>query len=104
MQHEFSFLGGASREVRCATKDKDGDILSVGGSWGIISKEEAIRHIESNAYKYYVIVSGQKVWVHVVEGESRGWLLAKLIPGKYLRTNKDSTQKNNLDDLPNCHS
>ncbi|NIV16737.1 MAG: DUF3892 domain-containing protein [Aliifodinibius sp.] len=49
--------------------------------------------IESGAYVYYVLwPDKRRTEIHVVNGPT----------GKYLRTDKDTTPRNNLDDLPDC--
>ena len=98
----FDILSGNnSREITCVCKDSDGDIIAIGGKGGWKhSKEEAIRNIKRKICKYYVNVRGQQVQIHVVE-ENRD-MLGLLNPIKYLRTNRDNTQVNNLGDLPEC--
>ncbi|TAM48245.1 MAG: DUF3892 domain-containing protein [Gammaproteobacteria bacterium] len=87
----------ADREVRQTKKDKDGDILALcnaGNYWSPRAKQDAINDIESKAHTYYVMLPGGiRANVHVVKGPY----------GKYLRTDKDTTSKNNLDDLPDCY-
>jgi hypothetical protein len=77
-------------------KDEDGDILALcypGASWSPRSKRDAIYDIEHGVHRYYVPWSdGVSTWIHVVDGPT----------GKYLRTDKDNTSRNNLDDLPDC--
>ena len=84
------------RQVTRTKKDGDGDILALcqaGATWSPRYKTDAIRDIESGVYSYYVLWNdGMKTTVHVVNGPT----------GKYLRTQRDNTSKNNLDDLPDC--
>lgn len=84
------------RKVTRTKKDKDGDILALcnsGDYWSPRSKKDAIADIESGNYSYYVPWSdGSRTLIRVVNGPN----------GKYLRTDKDSTSRNNLDDLPDC--
>ena len=54
----------------------------------------AITDIESGDHQYYVKVGLHNVGINVVDGSS----------GKYLRTDPDKTNTNNLDDLPDCWS
>lgn len=86
----------ADRAVYKTQKDKDGDILALcndGATWSPRKKADAINDIETGAHKYFVPwADGQSTWIEVVNGPT----------GKYLRTDKDSTTKNNLDDLPDC--
>lgn len=85
----------ADRQVT-ATGKQDGNITSLcnsGASWSPRSSSAAISDIENGTHTYHVIwTGGKRTEVKVVQGSS----------GKYLRTDKDTTTKNNLDDLPNC--
>ena len=86
----------AKREVTHTGKDEDGDITKLcypGEWWSPRMKVDAISDIELNLYTYYVKVGVKEVQIHVVNDPERG---------KYLRTNPDETEKNNLDELPDC--
>jgi len=84
------------RAVTHTCKDEDGDILCLcnpSASWSPRQKKDAIRDIDSGAHGYFVPwTDGQETEVRVVEGAT----------GRYLRTDRDSTRRNNLDDLPDC--
>jgi hypothetical protein len=85
----------ADREVTKTGKDRDGDITSLcnsGSSWSPRSKASAIQDIESGDHTYYVQWSNKKTNIRVVDGPT----------GKYLRTDRDDTTRNNLLDLPDC--
>jgi len=86
----------ADRQVRATGKDGDGDITKLcnsGAAWSPRYKADAIRDIENGDHRYFVRWSdGKETDVHVVNGST----------GKYLRTDRDSTTHNNLDDLPDC--
>ena len=85
----------ADRRVSRSRKDRDGDITALcnpGDHWSPRLKAGAITDIESGAHTYHVLVGGRRVGIHVVNGPS----------GKYLRTDPDTTSRNNLDDLPDC--
>lgn len=86
----------ADRKVTATGKNEDGDITSLcdpGAYWSPRAVEEAIEDIELKIHRYYVLGSGgREVDVHVIEGPT----------GKYLRTDPDSSQANNLDELPDC--
>ncbi len=86
----------ADRPVNKTRKDKDGDITALcnnSEAWSPRLKADAIRDIDNGTQRYYVPWSdGQSTWIGVVTGPT----------GKYLRTDKDNTSKNNLDDLPDC--
>ena len=80
------------RRVRRTGKDSDGDITKLCGDWGSVAKADAIRQIKKQIYKYFVDEAGYRTDVKVV---ARG--------GKeHLQTTVDSTDKNNLDNLPDC--
>lgn len=87
----------ADRPVTKTRKDQDGDILALcndGSSWSPRSKKDAISDIESGLHTYYVPWKySEHTKIRVVDDE---------IKGKYLRTDRDSTPRNNLDELPDC--
>lgn len=87
----------ADRAVRKTSKDRDGDILALcddGAWWSPRAKQDAINDIETGAHRYYVPwADGKSTWIEVVNDR---------VKGKYLRTDKDNTTRNNLDDRPNC--
>lgn len=86
----------AERPVTQSRKDRDGDITGLcnpGAFWSPRNKSDAIRDIETSAHQYYVSWSdGMKTPVRVVNGPK----------GKYLRTDRDNTSRNNLNDLIEC--
>jgi hypothetical protein len=85
----------ADRAVRKTGKDQDGDITALcdtGAHWSPRSKSDAIKDIENGIHTYYVPWKLGRTEIRVVNGSS----------GKYLRTDRDNTSRNNLDDLPNC--
>lgn len=85
-------------EVKCSSKDRDGDILGIGGvnadgtRW-YLSTLQAIADIKSGKHSFYVIVRGYRVDVIVAKTETGR---------EYLRTDPDKTTQNNLDYLPGC--
>ena len=86
----------ARRAVTRTGKDRDGDITSLCNpqeSWLRRSKQDSISDIESGTHTYYV------PWKYSPHTEIR---VVKGLRGKYLRTDRDATTKNNLDDLPDC--
>lgn len=88
----------ADRAVHKTGKNQDGDIVSLcsdGASWSPVSKSQAIRDIENNTHTYYVPWTTGRTEIRVVIDRT-------VADGKYLRTDRDSTSKNNLDDLPDC--
>ncbi|WP_367575766.1 DUF3892 domain-containing protein [Microbacterium algihabitans] len=79
--------------VTCATKNAQGDVVSIGGSWGSYEKATAIYYIQIGLHSFYVpLTNGSVAQIEVVNGPT----------GPYLRTNWDGTTKNNLDDLKMC--
>ena len=85
----------ADRAVTKTGKDRDGDITALcnpGMSWSPRSKRDAINDIESGTHTYHVPWTDGRTEIRVVNGPK----------GKYLRTDRDSTSRNNLDDLPDC--
>ena len=85
----------ADRAVYKTGKDRDGDITklcSENQSWSPRLKADAIRDIDNGTHTYYVPWKNGRTEIRVVNDPD----------GKYLRTDRDSTNKNNLDDLPDC--
>ena len=84
------------RYVRQTGKDSSGDITALcnnGQVWSPRLKTQAINDIESGLYEYWVNwTNSPETKIRVVQGKY----------SKYLRTDRDATSKNNLDDLPNC--
>ncbi len=82
------------REVIKTAKDEDGDIIAMSNNfkgWSLVTKDEAIMHIESKRITYFVEIENiGKVDVLVINGPN----------GKYLRTNPAKTARNILKDLP----
>lgn len=89
----------ADRAVRKTGKNSDGDITSLcddGAPWSPRKKWDAIRDIENpNGHNYHVPWKSGRTEIRVVEDST-------VAGGKYLRTDRDDTSKNNLDDLPDC--
>lgn len=84
------------RYVTHTGKDRDGDITSLGNPsqwWSPRAKLYAIADIETGSYEYRVRWPEKETTVRVVFDRAKG---------KYLRTDRDSTTRNNLDDLPDC--
>ena len=85
----------SDRAVRNTGKDGDGDITKLcdpGRTWSPRVKADAIRDIENGAHTYHVPWQSGRTEIRVVNGTN----------GKYLRTDRDDTNRNNLDDLPDC--
>ena len=86
----------AKRYVIATGKDEDGDITKLcnsGEDWSPRHKHGAIADIENKVHRYFVPWSNHpETEIRVVQGPT----------GKYLRTDRDETSRNNLDDLPDC--
>jgi hypothetical protein len=86
----------AKRYVLKTGKDRNGDITKLcqlGQSWSPRLKADAINDIETGTHEYWVNWSNSpETKIRVVSGPT----------GKYLRTDRDTTARNNLDDLPDC--
>ena len=83
------------RGITHSRKDQDGDITALcnpGAAWSPRLKAGVIADIESGTHQYFVGGGGQEVAVNVIDGPT----------GKFLRTDPDTTNTNNLDDLPDC--
>lgn len=83
----------ADRRITHSRKDRNGDITAVGQPgqvWSPRMKADAIRDIESRSHTYFVQWPERRTEIRVVQGAT----------GKYLRTDRDATTRNNLDDLP----
>lgn len=84
------------RRVTKTGKNSEKDITrlcNAGEWWSPRSKADAIADIEGGQVSYYVDwPDGVRTTVRVVQGAI----------GKHLRTDRDQTTRNNLDDLPDC--
>ncbi|MGP6178561.1 DUF3892 domain-containing protein [Microbacterium sp. A196] len=83
----------ADRRITHSRKDRNGDITAVGQPgqiWSPRLRADAIRDIESRMHTYFVQWPEKRTEIRVVQGAT----------GKYLRTDRDATTRNNLDDLP----
>ena len=84
------------RAVYKTGKNSTGDITALcneGESWSPRSKANAISDIENKVHTYYVPWKSGRTEIRVVNDP---------VKGKYLRTDRDNTTRNNLDDLPDC--
>lgn len=87
-------------EIQCINKtdrySAHERISHVGGGYPNrwkITQADAIRLIEAREWKFYVSAGGQTVWV-IVAISSAG--------NKYIKTQNDGEQPNNLLSLPEC--
>ena len=83
-------------QITCINKTPRDDpydrIDNVGGSGWVLPEDEVIAQIESGQESYYVSVDGASVDVIVATHEGN----------KYLKTEPDGLQPNNLLSLPEC--
>ncbi len=87
-------------QITCINKDDRYDpyerITHIGGygskRWKV-SQQEAIKMIERGEWRFYVSVNGRSVWVIVAESR---------FGNKYLKTEADGDEPNNLLSLPEC--
>jgi len=78
------------RRVTATAKDEDGDIQALCGSWGRVERKWAVRPIKEGTYEYFVRdKEGAEATVHVYADA-------------FLRTDPNSSCKDNLDKLPDC--
>jgi hypothetical protein len=100
-------------EIRYVTrtgKDKDGDITKLcnpGQPWSPRYKADAIRDIDNFKYEYRVEWPANRLNALLFDqagqpSEATICVVNDPYKGKYLRTDHDSTTRNNLDDLPDC--
>lgn len=86
----------AKRYVHKTGKNQQGDITKLcndGQPWSPRLKADAIYDIDNNIHEYWVPwLNSPETKIRVVNGTT----------GKYLRTDRDTTTRNNLDDLPDC--
>ena len=88
-------------QITCISKDErrrpDERITDVGGyrttgRWQI-TQQEAIDHIESHEFRFWVSLGGKSIWVIVAESPSGT---------KYLKTEADASEPHDLLSLPEC--
>lgn len=83
----------ADRPVTRTQKDRFGNITALGcpgQSWSVRSTPSVISDIESGVHTYHVPWTSGRTEIRVVRSSV----------GAYLRTDRDGTTRNNLDELP----
>ena len=82
----------ADRKVDRSGKDRYGDITSLCGAWGDLSKSGVISDISTRAHSYFTNTGGHRANVRVAQRNGK----------PYLTTCPDGVKPNNLDNLPDC--
>jgi len=86
----------ADRAVRKSRKSTQGDVTALcddGADWSPRLSDSVISDIDSGAHTYHVPWTSGRTEIHV----------ALTVRGKkFLRTDRDDTTTNNLDELPGC--
>lgn len=84
------------RQITCINKtdrySAHDRIKTVGGSWGKEDQQTVIRQIDARTHSYFVSKNGYKV--NVIVSSNGG--------NKYIKTENDDLQPNNLLSLPEC--
>jgi hypothetical protein len=85
----------ADRKVTSISKNGNQDIAALCNSdelWSPKQKDHAILEIEAGLHTYYLLMGGERIDINVVVSPN----------GKYLRTDPEKTEKNQLLELPLC--
>jgi len=85
-----------SKQVTCINKadrySSNERISHIGGTWGRITEDEAIRQIKNGTESYHVRVGVNDVKI----------IVASRLGTEYLKTERDGTTADNLLSLPDC--
>jgi hypothetical protein len=88
---QVSCISKRDRQVRWERISHVGGTNADGTSWKL-TEEAAINGIEDGKWQFYTHVDGKSAWVVIATHNGR----------KYLKTEADTTTKDNLLSLPGC--
>jgi hypothetical protein len=91
MSHQVTCIRKTDRQSRHERIHSLGGVNGQGGKWQN-TEAEVIAMIESGQYHFFTVGGGEKANVIIAKHEGR----------KYLKTDADSTTKDNLLSLPEC--
>jgi len=90
--HQIKCINKTNRSSAHDRISHIGGVAGDGTRWKL-TLDDAIEGIENDKWKFYVSVNGDSVWV-IVSTSAAG--------NKYLKTQNDGDQPNNLLNLPEC--